>query len=184
RLELRNDSAAVQNNAVLQICSSLNWSSIRIEGKPAQFLSQSFISDIDHTGALSEAIVTLPKPVAPKQAITLEIGYEGIIPQDVTRLTRIGVPPDVAKHSDWDQISRSFTAVRGIGNVAWYPIATEAANLSEGNSVLEAVGRWKQRQADAELRIRFIRFADSSPTQHSLLRGQDEKQGIHVSREC
>src|SRR5262249_57689356 len=100
RLELRNDSAAVQNNAVLQICSSLNWSSIRIEGKPAQFLSQSFISDIDHTGALSEAIVTLPKPVAPKQAITLEIGYEGIIPQDVTRLTRIAVPPDLPKHSD------------------------------------------------------------------------------------
>ena len=65
----------------------------------------------------------------------LEIGYEGIIPLDATRLTRIGVPAEVARHSDWDQIGKSFTAVRGIGYVAWYPVATESANLSEGNSV-------------------------------------------------
>jgi hypothetical protein len=152
---LRNDSDIPQKNLSLQISSTLNWSSIQLEGKPVEFLSHVYTSDIDHTGALSEAIVTLSKAVAPRQTIELEIGYDGIIPQDTTRLTRIGVPADAAKHSDWDQIAPSFTAVRGIGYVAWYPIATEAASLSEGNSEFEAVGRWKQREAQAELTIRF-----------------------------
>ncbi len=153
KVVLRNDSDTPQKNLSLQISSTLNWSSIQLEGKPAEFLSQAYTSDIDHTGALTEAIVTLPKAIAPKQTIELEIGYEGVIPQDTTRLTRIGVPADAAKHSDWDQIGASFTAVRGIGYVAWYPIATEGANLSEGNSVFEAVGRWKQREARAESKI-------------------------------
>ncbi len=152
KVVIRNDSDTPQKNLSLQISSTLNWSSIQIEGKPVQFLSQMYTSDIDHTGALTEAIVTLPKPIAPKQTIELEIGYEGVIPQDATRLMRIGVPADAAKHSDWDQIGSSFTAVRGIGYVAWYPIATEAARLSEGSSVFEAVGRWKQREAQAEMK--------------------------------
>ncbi|PYV70428.1 MAG: hypothetical protein DMG97_19320, partial [Acidobacteria bacterium] len=123
KISLRNGSDSAQKSLVLQISSTLSWRSIQIEGKPAEFISQTYASDIDHTGALTEAIVNLPHPVAPKQTIALEIGYEGIIPQDTTRLTRIGVPADVAKHSDWDQISRSFTGVRGIGYVTWYPIA-------------------------------------------------------------
>ncbi len=150
---LRNDSDIPQNNLSLQISSTLNWRSIQVAGKPAEFLSQAYTSDIDHTGALTEAIVTLQKPIAPKQTIELEIGYEGVIPQDATRLTRIGVPADVAKHSDWDRIGYSFTAMRGIGYVAWYPIATEAASLSERNSVFEAAGRWKEREAQAEMEI-------------------------------
>src|SRR5437867_12187753 len=147
KLTLRNDSASAQKNLALQISSTLDWRSIQFEGKPAQFVSQVYTSDIDHTGALSEAIVTLPQPVLPKGAIELEIGYEGTIPLDATRLTRIGVPEEVAKHSDWDQIGRSFTALRGIGYVAWYPIAVEAANLSEGYCVFWATGRWKWREA-------------------------------------
>ena len=55
----------------------------------------------------------------------------------------------MARHSDWDQIGKSFTAVRGIGYVAWYPVATESANLSEGNSVFETVARWKARELEA-----------------------------------
>ena len=161
KVTVRNDSEAAQANATLQISSTLNWSSIRLEGKPIEFISQTYTSDIDHTGALTEAIIALPKAVAPKQTITLEIGYEGVIPQDTTRLTRIGVPSEVAKHTDWDQIGPSFTAVRGIGNVAWYPIATEAANLSQGNSVLETIGRWKQREAEAEMKINFAHSGDA-----------------------
>ncbi len=63
---------------------------------------------------------------------------------DATGLTRIGVPAEVARHSDWDQIDKLFSAVRGIGYVAWYPVATESANLSEGNSVFETVARWRK----------------------------------------
>jgi hypothetical protein len=107
------------------------------------------MSDIDHTGALSEAIVTLPGEIKPKDSVELEIGYEGVIPRDTTRLTRVGVPEEIAKHSSWDQIGSSFTAVRGAGYVAWYPITTESADFSEGNSLFEVVDRWKAREAEA-----------------------------------
>jgi hypothetical protein len=153
KVTLRNDSDSPQKNAALQITSTLNWSSIQVENKPVEFVTQTYNSDIDHAGALSEAIVTFPQPVAPKQTIELAVGYEGVIPQDTTRLTRIGVPSDVAKRSDWDQISQSFTAVRGIGYVTWYPVAVVAASLSQGNSVFQAVGRWKQREEQAEVQV-------------------------------
>jgi hypothetical protein len=155
KITLRNDSASLQKNLSLQISSTLNWRSIQIDGKPVPFVSQPFISDIDHTGALSEALVTLPKEVPPKGMLEVEIGYEGIIPLDATRLTRIGMPAEVARHSDWDQIGKSFTAIRGIGYVAWYPVATESANLSEANSVFETVARWKAREVEAQIRIKL-----------------------------
>src|SRR3989442_3263073 len=155
KLILRNDSASAQKNLCLQISSTLDWRSIQIGGKPVQFVTQPYTSDIDHTGALSEAIVTLPQPVPPRGAIELEIRYEGTITLDATRPTRNGVPEEVGQHSDWDQISRSFTAVRGIGYVAWYPIAVEAANLSEGNSVFSPTGRWKRRETASSMRIRL-----------------------------
>ena len=158
KITLRNDSASSQRNLTLQISSSLDWRSIQLDGKPVQFVSQPYTSDIDHTGALSEAIVTLPREVSAKGTVELEIGYEGIIPLDATRLTRIGVPEERARHSDWDQIGKSFTAVRGIGYVAWYPVATESANLSEGNSVFETVARWKARELQAEMKIKLSSF--------------------------
>jgi hypothetical protein len=155
KISLRNDSASPQKTLSLQISSSLGWRSIQLDGKPVQFVSQPYTSDIDHTGTLSEALVILPKEVALKGTLELEIGYEGIIPLDVTRLTRIGVPEAKARDSDWDQISTSFTAVRGLGYVAWYPVATESANLSEGNSVFETLARWKAREALAEATIKL-----------------------------
>ena len=60
KITLRNDSGQPQKIVALQISSSLNWRSIRVDGKTVQFVSQPYTSDIDHTGALSEAIVTLP----------------------------------------------------------------------------------------------------------------------------
>ena len=155
KIVLRNDSAQPQKNAALQISSSLNWRSIRAGGKPLQFVSQPFTSDMDHTGALSEAIVTLPAEVKPKDSVELEIGYEGVIPLDMTRLTRVGIPEEIARHTSWDQIGRSFTAVRGSGYVAWYPITTESADFSEGNSLFEVVNRWKAREAGSEFNARF-----------------------------
>jgi len=161
KITLRNDSSHPQKIAALQISSSLNWRSIRVDGKVVQYVSQPYMSDIDHTGALSEAIVTLPAEIKAKDSVELEIGYEGVIPLDTTRLTRIGVPEDIAKHSGWDQISRSFTAVRGAGYVAWYPITTESADFSEGNSLFEVVDRWKAREAGSEFRVR-LQFSQSS----------------------
>src|SRR5208282_2410162 len=59
KVTLRNDSSTPQKIVVLQISSSLDWRSITAGGKQLQFVSQPFTSDIDHTGELSEAIVTL-----------------------------------------------------------------------------------------------------------------------------
>src|SRR6266403_1584705 len=80
KLTLRNDSASAQKNISLQVSSTLDWRSIQVSGKPVQFVTQPYTSDIDHTGALSEAIVTLPQAVPPKGTIELDIGYEGTIP--------------------------------------------------------------------------------------------------------
>src|SRR5271170_7477843 len=66
KITVRNDSAQPQKIVALQISSSLDWRSIRVDGKPVQFVSQTYTSDIDHTGALSEAIVTLPAEIKPK----------------------------------------------------------------------------------------------------------------------
>jgi hypothetical protein len=155
KITLRNESAAPQKIAVLQISSSLDWRSIKAGGKPLQFVSQPYTSDIDHTGTLSEAIVTLPEAIPPKSAVELEIAYEGVIVLDATRLTRIGTPETTAHSTDWDQIGRNFTAVRGTGYVAWYPMATEAASLSEGQSLFEVLGRWKAREAASTMRLQI-----------------------------
>ena len=161
KITLRNDSGQPQKIVALQISSSLNWRSIRVDGKAVQFVSQPYVSDIDHTGALSEAIVTLPVEIKPKDSVELEIGYEGVIPLDATRLTRIGVPEGIAKHSSWDQISPSFTAVRGAGYVAWYPITTESADFSEGNSLFEVVDRWKAREVGSEFKAKVTMSRES-----------------------
>jgi hypothetical protein len=169
KITLRNDSVSPQKNISLQISSTLNWRSIHIGDKAVQYVTQSYASDIDHTGELSEAIVTLGQEVPPKGTVELEIGYEGTVPLDATRLTRIGVPKKVAEHSDWDGIGKSFTAVRGIGYVVWYPVATDFANLSEGNSVFETVGKWKAREVQAEMKVALNYSGEDTETQTVIL---------------
>ena len=161
-MTLRNDSTTPQKNASLQISSSLAWRSIQIGGKPVQFVSQPYTSDIDHTGALSEAIIAFPQVIPAAGTVQIEVGYEGTIPLDVTRLTRIGVPEGDARHSDWDQMSTSFSAVRGMGYVTWYPVATDSANLSQGNSVFETVGRWQAREQPSGMRVNLCQLAGGS----------------------
>jgi hypothetical protein len=152
---LRNDSSAPQKNAVMQISSSLSWHSIQVDGKPVQFVRQPYVSDIDHTGELSEAIVALPKDIPPSGSVELTLGYEGVISLDATRLTRLGLSQAAAIHSDWDQIGKTFAAVRGAGYVTWYPVAMEVGNLSEGNTLFEALARWRTRERHAHMRIRL-----------------------------
>src|SRR5581483_2834935 len=168
RMTLRNDSSSPQKSLSIQISSSLNWSSIQFEKQPVEFVSQTYTSDIDHTGALSEAIVVLPRAIAPKQSIDLDVGYEGVIPLDTTRLARIGVPVETAKHTDWDQISPTFTAVRGIGYVVWYPVATEAASLSDGDAVPEAQEKWEEREGSTEMKAVFAVSGSSGESQKLL----------------
>jgi len=162
---LRNDSSTPQKIAVLQISSSLDWRAIKAGDTAVQFVAQPFASDIDHTGALSEAIVTLPQPVEPHETVNLQIAYEGVIVVDATRLTRIGTPEDQARSSDWDQIGEQFIALRGAGYVAWYPIATESVDLSEADSLAQVLNRWKEREVGSgtQLHISLDRSASEPP---------------------
>jgi hypothetical protein len=171
KITLRNDSPTAQKIAVLQISSSLDWRSVKAGDKAVQFVTQPYTSDIDHTGGLSEAIITLPQAIAPGGTIELEIGYEGVILRDATRLTRIGTPEEAATSTDWDQIDTKFTAVRGAGYVAWYPIATEVANLSEGNSLFEVLGRWKNREAGSKMHLKIGLTIDNSEPPQVLFNG-------------
>jgi hypothetical protein len=170
KITLRNDTPAPQKIAILQISSSLDWRAIRAAGKMLQFVTQPYTSDIDHTGSLSEAIITLPQEVAPHATIDLDIAYEGVVLLDATRLTRIGTPEDAAKSSDWDQID-DFTGLRGAGYVAWYPIATDVANLSEGDSWFEVLARWKNRQIGSKIRLNVTVSSTGDPTPQVLLGG-------------
>jgi hypothetical protein len=184
KITVHNDSVVPQKNLTLQISSSLAWHSITFDGKPVEFLTQPYASDIDHTGALSEAIVTLPTALQPGASVDLEVGYDGIVVPDATRLTRIGIPENVARHLNWDEIGKSFTAVRGIGFVTWYPVAIEAASLSDGNRVALSIGRWKAKQSGARMKLVVTNSSDDEGTSDILCNGKRMKastpdEGIH-----
>jgi len=157
RLSLRNDSNSPQKSVTLQVSSSLSWNGIAFKGEPVDWIDNPYTSDIDHTGAVSEAIVTLPTAVPPGGMVDLDVQYGGTVTADATRFTRMGAPSEVALRNDWDQISGSFTAVRGLGNVVWYPVSLPAVSMSEGSTVFAAIDAWKSRhrgsQLDAHIRV-------------------------------
>jgi hypothetical protein len=179
KITLRNDTGTPQKIAVLQISSSLDWRAIRSGDKMLQFVKQPYTSDIDHTGSLSEAIVTLPQEMAPHAAIDLDIAYEGVIVLDTSRLTRIGTPEETATNSDWDTIDEKFTGIRGAGYVAWYPIITDVANLSEANSFFDVLARWRQRESESHMKVSFggSIFAADGATPTMLCSGKGS-QGV------
>ena len=176
KVRLRNDSDAPQHLAVLQISSTLEWQSVIVDGKAVQYLTQSYTSDVDHTGKVSEAIVTLPHDVAPRKSVELEVAYQGTIPADSTRLTRVGVPADVAARNDWDRISAQLTAVRGLGYVAWYPVALGALNLSDGPQTFSVLNAWKARHEDSRMRVKLCTEVDE-PNPPALLMNAPQ-QGV------
>jgi len=163
KITLRNDSSQPQSVAAMQISSSLTWRLVQVAGKSVQFETQPYTTDIDHTGGVTEAIINLPAAVPPRGTVEIEVGYSGTITPDATRLTRIGTPAATALRSDWDQVSSSFTAVRGIGFVAWYPVEMESASLSSGNAVFQTLGEWKERQAQSSLKVNFCWINDDAP---------------------
>jgi hypothetical protein len=170
---LRNDSDKPEHIAVLQISSSLRWESIRLlpavsnapeppaaaekeksEGRLLQYLVQPYTSDIDHTGQLSEAIVTLPADVPPQGKVELEVSYSGIIEASTGRWDRVGMPKEQSARNDWDKISSDFTAIRGFGFIAWYPVATEAASISDQAGYGETFSHFKSRHAATNFWLR------------------------------
>ncbi len=154
RILVRNDSASPLNRLVLQVSSSLQWTGVRVGDAQATFQQQLVKSDIDHTGALREAIIPLAHPVAPRQNVAVDLTYQGTAALSATRLEQIGTPAEVAEASDWDRISEEFIGLRGFGNVAWYPIASVPVALGDGARFFTEAAAERQRQSQATVSMR------------------------------
>jgi hypothetical protein len=69
-----------------------------------------------------------------------------------------------AAHADWDRISPELTAIRGFGNVLWYPTATAPVFLGDGAKLFQSVGQTKLQQAGATIHLRLaIDFVGDAP---------------------
>src|SRR5579859_6023993 len=176
KIVLRNDSGQPQKNAALQISSSLDWKSIQINGKDIIHVTHSFVSDIDHTGELSEAVLTLPQEVPPQGTVELEISYGGVIKKDLTRLQQVGASDELAAASDWDEIAENFSAVRGVGFVAWYPMSLDAVSMGDGSSYTLVLQKWKNREASSQFKLQACTTsANPNPNSNS-----NSKPGLMV----
>lgn len=167
RLTLRNSGSQPLVKIALQISSTLHWESATlIDGtqRTALPLSQHLLdTDTDHTGKSSEAIITLPQPLAVGATLTLDTFYSGAISQNSERLARIGATEAQGAEADWDQISTSNTALRGFGDVLWYPVAGPQLFLGQGADLFQAVGRARLANQDVPIHLRLTVAYQSDP---------------------
>jgi hypothetical protein len=154
-LTLKNDAAVPLSRLVLQITSAMHWDAFSIAGSPLQFAARAVDTDADHTGQAQEAVVTLTRPLAPGASTAVTALYSGAIQPSAARLERIGAPADQALEADWDAIATSGTALRGFGNVLWYPVAAPPLFLGDGDRLFQAVGSTKLRESAATVRLRL-----------------------------
>ena len=154
RLLVRNDSSSPLGRLALQISSSLQWTGVHVGGDAAAFSQQPVNSDIDHTGALREAVIPLARPLGPQQSLSVDLTYEGTAALSATRVEQIGTPADVAEASDWDRISDEFVGLRGFGNVVWYPVASVPVALGDGAKFFTEAAAERQRQSQATVTMR------------------------------
>ena len=161
RVTVRNDGAMPLKYVALQVSSSLTWESVTIAGQKAAFSQHKIDTDADHTGAASELVVT--QALAPGATVEVDTFYAGTIEASSVRLTRLGASSSAANDTDWDQISTASTALRGFGNVLWYPVAAPQLFLGQGADLFDAVNvaRLKNQAATIALRISVAYQGDS-----------------------
>jgi hypothetical protein len=171
-LTIRNDGKTPLTLIPLQISSSLNWESIRIDTHNIPLHVATINSDADHTGQLHEAAVPLSQPLAPGQSLQLDVTYSGTIALSAQRLLSIGAPDSLALHSDWDQISLPFTGLRGFGNVVWYPVFSVPVLLGDGARLFDEIGEHKLRLTGARFRLRLtVEFPHGHAPTVALING-------------
>jgi hypothetical protein len=167
---VRNDGKVPLTRVAVQLSSSLAWESLRVKtGAAGSFVQHRINTDADHTGVAREAVLTLPQPLAPGATVALTGFYAGRIAASAERLERIGAPEDQAAQADWDAVGSkggvaAGTALRGYGDVLWYPVAGAPVFLGDGAKLFDAVGRAKQRQQRAMTRLRLtIAYTGEAP---------------------
>lgn len=176
KLILRNVGTEPLTDLAFQLSSSLTWESFAMRSGdrivPLTFAQHLVDTDTDHTGQAKEAIVTLPQPLAPGATVELTTFYSGEIQQSAKRLERIGAPPDQAAAADWDKIAPDSTALRGFGNVLWYPTASAPALLGDGAKLFQLVGKTRLQQANATIHLRLAVEYTGNPPDAAFFCGQ------------
>ncbi|MFC6645395.1 hypothetical protein ACFQBQ_07310 [Granulicella cerasi] len=170
RLKVKNHSGTPLSLLPLQVSSQLKWeaaSLVDAHGKRTtlQIAQHRVDTDTDHTGAASELVLTLPQALQPEAELELDVLYSGTVELDAHRLERIGASHLQAVGTDWDHIDASSVALRGFGNVLWYPVAAPAMFLGEGNRLFAAVGQAKLEGTTLPVRLRVaLEYASVAPT--------------------
>ncbi|WP_433984688.1 M1 family aminopeptidase [Tunturiibacter empetritectus] len=172
RFGVRNTGKAPLSRLVFQISSALSWESFaaQVGGQtagrvvPLSFTQHAIDTDADHTGKATEAVVALPQPLEPGAMLVLTGFYSGEVVQSAERLERIGAPLDQSANADWDRISAERTALRGFGNVLWYPTAAAPVFLGDEAKLFQSVGLTKLRQAEATVHMRLtVEYVGDAP---------------------
>ena len=177
---VRNRSQSALDRFPLQLSSTLHWISASAptpEGlKPIPFTQSPITTDADHTGYAQEAIFTPAQPLAPGATLTLSIFYGGEIKQASDRLELIGAPKEKAAATDWDAIAptsnASATALRGFGNVLWYPVAAPTAAFGDGNRLFDLIARERLRNTAVAMHLRLTVEYAGDPPDAAIFNGQ------------
>ena len=179
-LTLRNVSSAPVSRIPLQLSSTLHWQSIGLDSgislKLAEFTQSPITTDADHTGYAEEAVITLPALLAPGAALKLNAFYSGTIAPSAARLELLGTPAARAAQVDWDAILPEGTALRGFGDVLWYPVAAPTALLGDANKLFAVIGAERLRSADqhAMVHLRLTVEYVGEPPAAAILDGHTE----------
>jgi len=181
RFTVRNTSSTPVSQLALQLSSTLHWESLT-SSTPLTVTEHTLPTDADHTGQATEALVHLSHPIPPGSSLTLTGFYSGSIVASGERLTRIGAPPQQAANADWDQISPDITALRGFGNVLWYPVSSPAFFLGDGARLFQAIGLSRLQQAPATLHLRLSIEYVGEPPVDAFLNGRRQPL-THVTEE-
>lgn len=164
RMTVQNGSDRPLERIALQISSSLQWQSASMDGKVVPIAQHLLDTDADHTGKASELIVPLPAPLAPGASVVLDTFYTGTIAADGGRLERLGASQAQALQTDWDAITPDETALRGFGNVMWFPVAAPQLFLSDG-SLVPAIAKERFAHADTPVSLRLsVEYSGEAPT--------------------
>ena len=179
-LTLRNASGGALRRIPLQISGSLRWESVAASTpgglRPVAFTQAPISTDTDHTGYAQEAVLTLAEPLAAGASVTVAALYAGEIRQSAQRLEVLGVSAERAAAQDWDAIvpttDAGATALRGFGDVLWYPVAAATAALGDGNQVVQAVARQRLLGLAATMELRLTVEYTGDPPNAAIFDGE------------
>lgn len=166
QLRVRNTGAEPLRQVALRISGALRWESVRTAGSAAALALQQhgIADDLDHTGVAREIAITLPQPLMPDAAVSLDLYYGGTLAASTERLSALGAPTGRAALTDWDTVTDTFTGLRGVGSVLWYPVAGASASLRDGTAVIDAVEHSRATGADSHFGLRLtLEYAGSRP---------------------